>query len=307
MPLPTGNLNFNVADVVAADVAAAFQSFLDRGSKTTGVSLDNIDLGVVRLPANPGSETLVDLLKVGVKIFDATVWLTKGRPATHKLRVDPAKTEDSIPSLADIANALIYTFFFQLTQARYPFYKGPGYVESPDNQPSKVPKFLVNVLGLKDDQSHYIGLLTSFPPEKFDPSWIKEVKLTNFGQEILSRFGLGVAGYRLFGPFKLYSPKEGITAETKRAYDFARTVAIAKPTWDIHPTTRNPSVLTARGNLNKNLANLILDCFDDVQIEEMVKTRALYAKPVRDPAHINYRTWTDNDDISGSSFIFRSV
>lgn len=297
MAINLGQVTFNIVDINPDNVATIFQTFLDRGSKVTGVPLDELDVGLSELPADGEPITLVSLLEKGMPIFDAVTWLGAGQPASHPLQVNPVKTADRIPSMSQISDALIYTFFLLLTQARYP-QDGGG------NAAPRIPHFLQQVLALREPQSHYLRIICSFSPEKFDPKWIRTVQFANFGQEIMSRFGLGVAGYRLFSPFKLYQPRTGLTPALTNACAFARAVAVAPPSWNIHPITRNPAVLNARGNLNKNLANLILEVFTTEQITEMVTSRVLFAVPVRDPTHRNYLTWGAADDITGDAPIF---
>jgi hypothetical protein len=295
-----GNPNFMVIDIDARQVAIAFQSYLIRGSQLTGVSLDDINTSMHTVPANPAKATLSELLEGGMKLFDAIVWMTAGRPGSHPLTSDPAMSEENCPSMHEVARAVFYTYFFLLTQARYP-------VASATDEKPKVSNFLKTVMGMDQDQSVYINTICSFSPQKFNPAWVKYVNFENLGQEVLSRFGLGVAGYRMFGPFKLYTPKAGLPAEIMAAYQFARNVSVSPPTWDIHPLTRNPAVLTARGNLNKNLNNLVLECFTAEQIAEMVTAKVLFKAPDREPNYVNYKTWTANDDISGATNIFRTT
>jgi len=291
--------DFKIVDINPQEVAKALQVYLERGSKLTGVSLDDIKTSLAKKIDNPGKATLVELITAGMKIFDALVWLTAGRPASHPLSVDSGMSEKDIPSLHDVARAVFYCYFFILTQARYP-------VRSTNMVEPQTPNFLKSILGMAEKQSHYVELVCSFEPEKFDKSWVKHVKFSGLGQETVSRFGLGLAGYRLFGPFKLYTPEKDYPSTLGAAIKFATTVAKAAPTWDIHPATRDPTILTKRGNLNKNLGNLILDVFTDDQIDEMVKTKVLYQKPTREPNSRNYLQWAAADDISGTTLIFPS-
>jgi len=295
-----GTPDFKVVDIDPSVVASVLQGYLNRGSKLTGVSLDDIKTSLAKRVDNPGKSTLTDLLLAGMKIFDAIIWLTAGRPATHPLTVDDAMTEKDIPSLHEVARALFYNYFFILTQARYP-------VRSASGDAPKVPNFLKTIMGMAEAQDHYVNLICSFEPEKFDKSWVKTVNFRGFGQEAVSRFGLGVAGYRLFGPFKLYKPRDDYPVELQPAVKFATSVATAAPTWDIHPATRDPSVLTKRGNLNKNLSNLILEVFTEEQIDEMVSTKVLFKKPEKEAGSRNYLQWTATDDISGTTLIFRTT
>lgn len=292
--------DFKVIDIDPSIVAKVLQGYLERGSKLTGVSLDDIKTAIVKRIDDPKKATLNDLLLAGMKIFDAIVWLTAGRPASHPLTVDSAMTDKDIPSLHEVARALFYNYFFILTQARYPVRASTG--DAP-----KIPNFLKTIMGMAESQDHYVNLICSFEPEKFDKSWVKHVNFRGFGQEAVSRFGLGVAGYRLFGPFKLYTPKDDYPGYLKDAVIFATKIATSAPTWDIHPATRDPSVLTKRGNLNKNLSNLILEVFTDEQIDEMVTTKVLFKKPEKEAGSRNYLQWVSDDDISGTTLIFRTT
>jgi len=277
--------------------AKAFQSYLDTASKLTGVALSDISRQVIQLPADPARVTLTDLLGLGMKLFDAIIWLHAGRPTSHPLVVDPTMDKNNIPSLHEVARSVFYTYFMLLTQARYPVPR--SIAEKP-----KIPNFLRSIMGMTDDQHVYIERICSFAPQKFDPAWLRFVEFQGFGQEVISRFGLGVAGYRFFGPFALYQPKPNLSPELASAVEFAKLIAKQPSSWDIHPLTRNPNILTARGNLNKNLGNLILDVFTDEQIEEMTSSKILFSRPEREAAHRNYLTWGAHDDISGTSKIF---
>lgn len=295
----SGTPNFGIIDIDAQEVAKCLQLYLERGSKLTGVSIDDICVNVTKIPDNLAAAKLTDLLKCGMKLFDAIVWITAGRPVSRPLRVDPTLKEAELPSMHDIARSVFYVYFFLLTQARYP-------AASVSKDKPNVPNFLRVIMGMEKDQSHYVETICSFEPQKFDPAWARFVNFSNFGQESLSRFGLGVAGYRLFGPFKLYKPRDDMLEALQPAVDFATAVAKADASWEVHPLTRSPNVLTKRGNLNKNLGNLILEVFTDEQIDEMVASKLLYAKPVREPTCLNYKTWSAADDITGTGFIFRS-
>jgi hypothetical protein len=297
-PANLGVPDFGLIHISPEEVAKAFQTYLNTASRLTGVSLDDISRNVYELPADPSRVTLVELISRGMKMFDAVVWLTAGRPVTHPLRLDPTMSKDTIPTLHEIARAVFYCYFMLVTQARYPASRGSA------NAP-KIPNFLRTIMGMEEDQHIYVEKICTFAPQKFDPAWARHVHFIGFGQEVLSRFGLGVAGYRLFGPFSMYNPKPNITPELQRAFNFARAVATAPSSWNVHPLTRNPNILTARGNLNKNLGNLILEVFTDADIDEMVNAKILYAKPTREPSHRNYMVWAETDDITGSSHIFR--
>lgn len=294
-----GTPNFGKIHIDADATAQAFQTYLDTASKLTGVSLDDISRRVMKLPVDPKQATLAELISIGMRLFDAVVWLTAGRPSSHPLQADPAMTKDSVPSNMEVARAVFYAYFLLITQARYPV--GRNTSDKP-----RIPNFLKTIMGMDKEQHVYIEAICTFPPQQFDPAWVRFVSFTSFGQEVLSRFGLGVAGYRMFGPFGLYDHRPDMPASLKPAFEFARTVSKAPASWNVHPLTRSPNILTARGNLNKNLGNLILEAFTEEQIQEMVNAKILYAKPIKEAAHRNYLTWSANDDITGTALIFPS-
>jgi len=298
-PSYLGIPDFKVIHIDADQTARAFQAYLDTASKLTGVSLDDINRSVIKLPPNPTTVTLVDLLDCGMKLFDAIVWLTALRPTTRPLMVDPMMKKENVASLNEIAQSVFYVYFMLIVQARYP-------VGRNESDKPKIPNFLRTIMGMDAEQHVYVERICSFPPQKFDPKWARYVSFAGFGQEVLSRFGLGVAGYRMFGPFALYEIPTGTPDNLVRAAKFARSVAQAPASWDLHPLTRNPNILTSRGNLNKNLGNLLLDVFTESQIAEMVSAKLIYKKPDREAAHRNYITWDEADNISGTAVIFSS-
>jgi len=299
-PSYTGVPDFGLIHINPEETAKAFQSYLDTASKLTGVSLDDIKTTVSSMPENVKLVTLTELLSRGMKLFDAIVWLTAGRPASHPLAVDPTLTKDKIPSMHEIARAVFYCYFMLITQARYPVSRNEG--EKP-----VIPNFLKSIMGMDKDQHVYVEQICSFAPQKFDPAWAQHVNFRGFGQEVLSRFGLGVAGYRMFGPFGLYDPRPDMDPKLKPAFDFARKVAKAPSSWNVHPLTRSPNVLTARGNLNKNLNNLLLECFTKADLDEMKAARIIFKLPEREAGHRQYKQWTADDDITGSSLIFPAI
>jgi len=296
-PAWTGVPTFRITHIDTESVAKAFQQYLETGSKLTGVDLNDISTAVAQMPSNPGTVTLSELISLGMRLFDAVVWLTANRPNSHPLTLDPAMTKDTIPSTHEIARATFYCYFMLLVQARY-----PAGLRNPEKP--RIPKFLTTIMGMDRDQSHYVSAICTFEPSKFDPKWARFITFNGFGQESLSRFGLGVAGYRMFGPFKLYEPKPGYDTSLAPAIEFAKAVATSRASWDIHPLTRAPSVLTKRGNLNKNLGNLMLDVFSDEQLNEMAAAKIIFKVPTREANHREYKQWQSTNDITGTSFIF---
>jgi len=294
--LKLGFVDFKYVTLDPAEVARIFEKFVAHGSKLNQVSSDdpvtNVKVGTVKEALN----TVADCLAVGMRLFDAVVWLKSGK--VKEISIDPSITDEKIATPSDISSALFYCFFFLLTQARYPS-------QGNKDQLTNVPAFLANILGLNKGQKYYSDIMCGFDIVKFDPKWVRYYPLQHLSQEALSRFGLGVAGYRLSAPFKLYAPDKDGHDKRANAIKFAETLAKSPPSWDIHPVTRKPDVLSKYGNLNNNLGNLILDVYKEETIDEMVSAKILYAKPVRVPRNREYIQWSVDQLIFTEENIFK--
>ncbi|KAG6194115.1 hypothetical protein E4U10_003300 [Claviceps purpurea] len=293
--------NFGIVHVDPKEVGLMLQPFLDRGSKLTDeVTVDDISTRVLSVPDKPEQATLNDLLAIGMKLFDAVVWLAALDKSRHPLRADPTMKSDDIPSNKDVTQSVFYCYFMLLTQARYP---------PDDHEIQHIPHFLRIQMGMNKKPSYYVSKICTFEPRRMNPSWIKHMDFPALTKKLLFKSGLVVAGYRMFGPFDLFDhdAREGLSDNLVSAFTFARAVARAPASWNVHPLTRPrgpQDAITRRGNLDKNLGNLILDVFTDEQIDDMVKQRILLKKPDRDVAHREYLQWAAEDDISGTANIF---
>ncbi|KAG6099838.1 hypothetical protein E4U30_005859 [Claviceps sp. LM220 group G6] len=291
--------NFGIVHVDPKEVALILQSFVDRGSKLTDeVTVDDISTRVLSVPDKPEQATLKDLLAIGMKYFDAVVWLSAKDKSGHPLKADPTMKTDDIPSTTEVSESIFYCYFVLLTQARYP---------PDDHEIKQLPHFLRILMGMNKEPSYYVSKICTFELRRMNPSWIKHVHYRSFTTKRFSRCGLRIAGYRMFVPFDLYDAREGLPDNLVSAFTFARTVARAPASWNVHPLTRPrgpQDAITRRGNLKKNLGNLILDVFTEEQIDEMVKHRILFERPDRDVAHREYLQWAAEDDISGTANIF---
>ncbi|KAG6117554.1 hypothetical protein E4U13_000986 [Claviceps humidiphila] len=297
--IKTGRPDFGIVHVDPKAVALMLQPFLDRGSKLTDeVTVDDISTRVLSVPDKPEQATLKDLLAIGMKLFDAVVWLSAKDLPGHPLRADPTMKPGDIPSDKDVAKSVFYCYFMLVTQASYP---------PDDHEIQQIPRFLRILMGMNKEPSYYVSKICTFEPRRMNPGWIKHMNYPVLTKKLLFKSGLVVAGYRMFGPFGLYDARKGLPDNLVSAFTFARTVARAPASWNVHPLTRPrgpQDAITRRGNLNKNLGNLILDVFTDEQIDDMIKHHILFKKPDRDVAHREYLQWAAEDDISGTANIF---
>jgi len=268
------------------DLANRLRRFVVQGSKRH--SLSKSDLTVVRSNEDqePNPITFTWLIEHGTRFFDALFFLSLAEADRPPIQVAPVGHIPAPVTVAQICQALFYILFFGMS-------RGIPSEAAGANIGRDVPNFLSQVLGMNEPPVTYARRLASFHLNKIDPAWMKYIPIGDLGREAISRFGLGVAGYRYLAPFKLLPCRGDVPANIRRAYDVARGMALSPPSWQIHPATRDPQILAVYGPLNGNLCNLMLECFTADQLATLVATKAIFELPQHQPAHVNYRTWTD--------------
>jgi hypothetical protein len=284
MAIPLGEISFNVVEPDYVHVANAVQSFLAYGSKRGHVLINELVIVSDSDQIPEKFESVSEALNHGTKFFDACLYFSLPDDQKPAIRQITNQEKPATKEYGQIGEAIFFIFFYLLTRARVPARIG-------DDANHPVPRFLVSVLALTQGPAYYLTLVAGFDIAKMDHKWIRSINIGDLGDEFKNRAGLGVAGYRMFGPFRSYIPKPNLSANLISAIAVAKQIATTPPDWAIHPTTRNPVVLSNLGNLNQNLGNLILEAFTDDQIQEMVRSKMIFQKPIRQPTHIQYRTW----------------
>jgi hypothetical protein len=281
----TGDIRFNVVNPNFPAIAHALQVFVTRGSSRSVVSISSLKI-VSDNPTIPTSfSDIGTAISHGTKLFDALMYFSLPDNQRPTVR---AADEDEIPRTRDvtiISKSVFYLAFFLITRAKVP----SGIAT---NIGTSVPAFLQNILGMNETPDYYMNLLSSFDLSALNHTWIQYIQWSQVSLESMNRFGLGVAGYRSFQPFKLLAVKNDASVEAKRAAELAKAIATAPPDWKIHPITRDPNILTSLGNLNKNLGNLMLECFTQEQLDSLKSNRVIYDIPSMDVRHTNWRTWS---------------
>jgi len=194
----------------------------------------------------------------------------------------------------------------------------------------KAPKFMVDQMSFGGSLQEMAGLVSSFSLAKIDPRWIKAVPLDKASITLLSRLGLGVAGYRLFRPFQLYKPKGRVKyskselialcdarnisirdiskgsgkryKEPREIYNARRSailtvlkIADQPLDWDIHPLTRPPQIISKFGGFNKPIQNLINISFSQAQIADMLRNKVIAVQPITNPSANIWKTWNPDN------------
>lgn len=289
---PDFTVDFSAVKVDDVFAGAAFQAFIDAGTQLHTIPLVDIDIFVPLGEQPPYS--LKDLLSWGNRVGDCVFFMqiyeadrdacggdVLNNPCRFYVMLthDPAKSLKP-PMSPDHAAKLVAAWaIYAMVRA------------GPPSLP--VPKFIKDQIGVSMSPKEMCDSFTLTNPVNWSLEWIRAIKWSTVGRETLSRFGLGVAGYRLIQPFKIYTPKADSKPNIIAACETMRLLAGQGATWEVHPVTRNPNLLTALGNLNKNCMNLMMEAFTSTEMAEM-KGNAISSAvtPVHDAQHVNYRSWT---------------
>lgn len=283
--IPRGQIEWGIVSPDIDKLAAALQEFFIIGSKKSLVSIDDLTIVSDQMPLPEKFTTASEAIKGGTKLIDALYYFSIDAARRPKiLRADDGnKAHDRDP--VNIAKAFFYQCFFVLT-------RGAPSTDKGTQRGGVVPSFLQATLALNESPFEYANKICSFDIGNVDWQLIKHLKFDKLGQQALSRFGIGLAGYRMISPFRYYKVRDDASEEVKSAVQVMRHLAESKADWSIHSVTRSATVMGYYGSINKCAGNLILEAFTDEQITEMVKSRMIYAKPVHEPRYSQWRTWS---------------
>jgi len=279
------------------ELSEQIKVFVIHGSRRHTVSRSDLSIKKKAGAKEPDPISLGWLMEQGNRFFNSIFYLGLKESERPKIQEVPEGEIQGIATSEEVCEALYFQYFFIVTRGTYS--ESPNKAVGPD-----VPNFLANVMGYKKTPEQYARILATFSLIKIDPSWARAQPLKELGRETIFRFALGVAGYRLFRPFSIYPCRDDSSVEVKRAFKIAHKMATHTASWQIQSMTRDPRVLETYGNLNKNLAGLMTECFTPEQIEEMVNNKMLFSKPTIDPAHKNYLQWSVDYQFDESLNVF---
>jgi len=319
--------------------AKILQAFVNEGSQLHNLHVDDITVffnpsgdvadvekdNVRTIDGKKVANTVSGLLAAGAKFFDAVLYLSlpedrRPQPSNHQ---EPKKSGQIIkfPLYNDVGLITQYIFsmyFFIMIRAHPPS-------NLADYKAQPMPKFISAVLGIEQAAAAMAEYLASFSLSNLNPAWVKYIDVKGLSQEAASRFGLGVAGYRIVSIFNVIIPdkyrttkkgepileheKDAIPLEEKPAWlddaiKVAKSFKDAGPCWDFHPATRNPNVLSKYGNINKNATNLLLASYSAPTVQKMVQTKKLAVPPVGDASYTEYLQWGGKGEYVATSKIF---
>jgi hypothetical protein len=242
------------------------------------------DLHIFGANAATAPSSIEVAMRWGTKIFDAIYYFSMEpaeRPA-HSPGVDGMANLSAAILLAK--KRLLWTAMFLMLRGSYPS-------AATSALGTDVPAFLVNIAGMNESPRQTAEGLASFNLQNISTEWVRSITWSGLAPEIRQRLALGLAGYRMLGPFKIYEVRPDAPANVKAAADWVRHVTMEAPDYSILSATRSPVMIAKLGSWNKALGNLILLAFTDAQINEMVSNKILFQRPVRDPRADNWVSW----------------
>jgi hypothetical protein len=249
------------------------------------------DLNVFGANAATPPTSVENAMRFGSKLFDAVYYFAcevTDRPAV-KVGQDLGA---GLPAEILMAKKrLLWTAIFLMLRGSYPSSTGA-------QLGSDVPAFLVNIAGMQDSPAVVAAGLASFNLQNIPTGWIRFIDWSAFAPEIKQRLALGLAGYRMLGPFKIYNVRDDATPEVIAAVNWVKQISSQRPDYDILSATRSSALIARLGSWNKSLGNLILLAFTPAQITEMVANKILFQIPVRDPRADTWRTWATGVQIA---------
>lgn len=278
-------------------IVAALRELLVQGSQKGAISMTELILEVDDLTNMPTPVTVEWLVRHGVRFFHAVMYCGTEDKGIRVPEIGNNVTPIADRSMSVLAQDIFYLGFFLMTQARPPMVQGEE-----DNL--MIPRFLSTVMGFTRQPPTVVNNLGGELLGRMNHTWIRLIDWRELSGISNNRFGLGVAGYRMLSVFKAYVPRSDISPALRNAADFANYLATSPPNWEIHPITRSAALLNATGALNENLGNLILECFTEEDVAEMVNSKYLFARPAYKAKSTNYRTWSMTTYRLGNELIF---
>jgi hypothetical protein len=157
-----------------------------------------------------------------------------------------------------------------------------------------IPAFIKNIMHWDGSGAALAHTLASFELPRIGMEWLRRIEWGRLPVEVQQRLALGMAGYRLFTPFRLLRPRANASPEALAANQVVQSLMASGATWDIFPPTRNPIISSNFGSLNKCLESLMLHIFDAAQIQELVggTMNILFRMPVDDKRYHGWKNWT---------------
>jgi hypothetical protein len=160
------------------------------------------------------------------------------------------------------------------------------------NDNEQIPSFLERFMSVPMSVEDIKDCLSSNNLDKFNHKWIKNIKIDSLSLTLQNRFKQGIAGMRLFSVFRDFPIDKDVSANLQLIVSNIKKVAEEGPYWEMHNLFNTNNL---RGmSVNANLNNLILECYTEDKIKDLIKMKAIYKYPNFNPRSVSYHTWSDS-------------
>jgi len=239
------------------------------------------DITICMNEDNSAPANVMTAMQNGTRLWSAIMYFLA--PPAQRTQVTMAARNVTQVDIGLTSRYLLWQMMYIMIRGAWP--AGDGVTLGSD-----IPQFMSSILGQEISGDAINAALSDFPMNKIPVAIVRAMPWNAAAQEIRSRLGLGLAGYRMFAPFVLYPCRDGATPAAIAAYNYARNMAIQPPDWALHAATRSGLVTAQFGSLNKALGDLMHHCFTPEQLEEMTNpgSRLIFAVP---PTGMQYRSW----------------
>jgi hypothetical protein len=256
-------------------------------------------LPLINIASQPNKIELATLKFHSGKVFDATAPITlklvisnqvpifdyiiyKNLSAEQKKRAKwIVDTNRQTFTESQISFSCLFLYFMLVTRNK-PF------PSSNESIPHFLNKFMTVPMSLSDIQH----CLSENSLEHFQHKWIKTIDISTLSASLQNRFKQGIAGMRLYAIFRDFIPDREISNSTQVTVDRLKKLAIDGPYWEMHSLFQTVNLISS--SISANLNNLILECFSEEKIKELVKMKAVFKYPIYNQRAIQYKTWSDS-------------
>jgi hypothetical protein len=275
------------SQVDSTELALVIQQFIAGPSKLK--SPDVLTLKWYKTADGLTPDTVMEAIRAGACFFDAIMILSKPANQRPVILDHDVNRGEPLARITSTKKWLWWSYLNLMVRARWPM-DDNGQVEG------LAPNFMVSLTGFQADPTTKGLYLYSGSLSDLTLDWIKKITTRAFAREVLSRFGLGTAGYRLLAPCRIFRPREDAPEAVKRSWEVARRIASHPQDWSIHPLTRDPNVLSTLGPINANALNLLLEGLteEDFNLIMNPQSKILYLPMVVKPGATNWKTWDVN-------------
>lgn len=229
-------------------------------------------------------------VRYGTKFFDALLYFSLENARRPAVQMGPDNLENLSNLIITTKKHLLWMAIFLMLRGSYPSDAGQAVG-------TNIPAFLRNICGMNISPAELAASLASFELRNLNPNWIRQINWTDFAPEIRQRLGLGLAGYRMLSPFSCYPLRQGVSDEARAAANWVININNQPLDFAILSCTRSPAIVSRYKSWNKSLGNLLLECYTQAQLTEMVQNRIIFAMPVRDPRSDTWRTWANDGNL----------